>query len=313
MTIQFANLAEKVAADGMVSPEEILSLRRLGWGDGEIHRGEAEAIFRINNLIKDQSDEWVDFFVEAIGEFVLNGTEPRGMCDEHEARWLITQIDHDGRLESMAELETLVRIIEKAENVPDVLKFYALEQVEEAVLNGRGPTRKGGDLSDSHISDAECGILRRLIFAAGGFGPAAVSRQEAEMLFRIKDKTLTDQNSPLWEQLFLDGVANYIKGFQLTNAQLSHERAKELGSFISDNKASVGRFFGRMARDVPQARNHLGRVFGKKAEGNKYAEAQVAGNEITDQEQQWLNGMVEADGELDDLERKLLRRLAEED
>ena len=313
MSIQFSNLADQVAADGVVSPEEILSLRRLGWGDGEIHRGEAEAIFKINNLIKDQTDEWVDFFVEAISEFVLNGTEPRGMCDESEARWLIAQIDHDGRLESMAELEAMVRIIEKAENVPDVLKHYALRQVEEAVLNGTGPTRHGSDLADCHISAGECRIIRRLIFSAGGFGPAAVSREEAEMLFRIKDKTLSAANDALWKDLFVDGVANYIKGFQLTNAQMSHERVKELESFISDNKANVGRFFGRMARDIPQARNHFGNVFGKKSAGSNYAVAQAAGSEVTDQEQKWLKEMIEADGELDDLERALLKRIAEED
>ena len=313
MSIQFDRLAEQVAADGTISPEELLALRRLGWGDGVITREEAEAIFRINNTINGQDEDWVDFFVEAIGEFVLNGTEPRGMCDEGEARWLITQIDHDGRLESMAELEALVRIVEKAMNVPDVLKRYALNQVEQAVLTGTGPTRVGGELSDEHVSDAECRILRRLIFASGGFGAAAASREDAEMLFRIKDRTLADANDPLWRELFLDGVANYIKGFQLTKAQMSHERAKELESFISDNKANVGRFFGRMARDVPQARNHFGSVFGKKSAGNKYAEAQAAGSEVTDQEQKWLNEMIEADGELDDLERALLRRLAEED
>ena len=124
MSIQFADLARSVATDGQVSPEEMLALRRLGWGDGVITREEAEAIFVINRSLNETSGEWVDFFVEALGEFVLNGSEPRGMCDDEEAQWLIGALDADGRLETMAELELLVRVIEKARNVPDSLKHF---------------------------------------------------------------------------------------------------------------------------------------------------------------------------------------------
>ena len=312
MTHQFTDLARRVAEDGIVSPAELQSLRQLGWGDGVITREEAEAIFAINRALVHPSHEWVDFFVEAIGEFVLNGSEPKGMCDDDEARWLVQSLDHDGRLDSMAELELLVRIVEKARNVPDMLKHYALRQVETAVLTGTGPTRHGGDLSATHISAAECRILRRLVFASGGHGPAAVSRYDAEMLFRLKDETLSEENAPQWDELFVDGVANYLKGFHLQNAQLSHERVKELESFIADNNHSVGRFFGAVAREMPQVQNHFGKVFGKKPEGVNYTEAQAAGNIVEDHEQEWLEKMIDSDGQVDDLERALLSRIIDE-
>ena len=176
----------------------------------------------------------------------------------------------------MTELELMVRVIEKAQNVPDFFKDYVLRQVEQAVMTGTGPTRCGGELSAAHISSAECKILRRVIFASGGHGPAAVSRKDAELLFRLKDATLQDENAPAWDSLFVDGVANYLKGFQLQNAQLDHARVKELEAFVADNKARVGRFIGAMAREVPQARNHFGKVFGKNAEGRSYVEAAAA-------------------------------------
>lgn len=312
MSIQFSQLASKVAEDGVVSPAELADLRQLGWGDGKIFREEAEAIFAINNTLKTRNDEWVDFFVEAISEFVLNGTEPRGMCDDDEARWLIGALDHDGKLESMAELELLVRIVEKAQNVPDMLKHYALRQVEQAVLTGTGPTRCGGDLADCHITAAECRIVRRLVFASGGHGPAAVSRYDAEFLFRLKDETVYDENAPQWDDLFVDGVANYLKGFALTNAQLDHARVKELEAFVADNTPRVGRFMGAMAKELPQVQNHFGKVFGKKPEGVNYTEAAAAGNLVDDNEQAWLEKMIDADGEVDDLERALLARIIEE-
>lgn len=313
MTTQFIAIAESAAADGQITADELLSLRREGWGDGIITRAEAEALFALNSALEDRSAEWTDFFVEAIGEFVLNGTEPRLQCSLEEAEWLIGQIDRDGKVDSMAELETLVRILERAENTPDRLKNYVLEQVERAVLTGTGPTRCGGDLSATHISAAECRIVRRVIFASGGHGPAAVTRYDAEMLFRLKDATLAEENADAWDDLFVDGVANFLKGFVLPNAQVSHERKLELEAFVAENRASVGRFMGRVAREAPQVMNHFGKVFGKKRdEGTDYTALAVAGEEINMSESEWLNRMVNGDGEVDELESRLIARLAEE-
>ena len=312
MTTHFIDLAQRAAADGRVSSEEVLALRQQGWGDGVIHRDEAEALFALNNALDERSDEWCDFFVEAIGEFVLNGTEPRLQCSKEEAAWLIAQIDHDGVVESFAELEALVRIIERAENTPVELKNYVLRQIEQEVLRGEGPTRCGGMLSATHISSAECRILRRVIFASGGHGPAAVSRYDAETLFRLKDETLAEENAPEWDDLFLDGVSNYLKGFTLENAQLSHDRKLELEAFIADNQANVGRFFGQMAKSAPQVANSMGVVFGKKKAGPDYTELEASGEVVTDEEEKWLNAMIDADGEIDDLERRLIARIAAE-
>ena len=312
MTTQFTDLAQRVAADGQVTADEVLSLRREGWGDGIITREEAEALFAINNAAGVRDEEWCDFFVEAIGEFVLNGTPPRLQCDEAEAEWLIAQVDHDGIVDSYVELECLVRIIERAENVPTRLKDYVIAQVEREVLSGTGPTRDGGELSSQHITAAEVRILRRVIFASGGYGPAAVSRFDAEMLFRLKDATLAEDNAPEWDDLFLDGVSNYLKGFAFKNAQLDHGRAKELQAFVADNQANVGRFMGHVAREMPNVRNHFGKVFGKKESGPGYTEQAVDGEQVTDFEQEWLDAMIENDGEIDELERRLIARIIDE-
>ncbi|WP_209349025.1 hypothetical protein [Pontixanthobacter sp. CEM42] len=310
MSVQFGNLAAKVAADGIVSRDEILSLRQLGWGDGKIFREEAEAIFAINHQIHEPSTEWVDFFVEAISDMVRNGTEPRNYVDDAEAAWLVAALDQDGKLETMAELALLTDVLERAQNVPETLKHYTLKQIEEAVLTGSGPTRCGGELSDSHISSAECKLVRRIIFSSGGYGPAAVSRFEAEMLFRLKDATLDHDSADEWPKLFVDGVANYLQGFTAANAQLEHGRMKELEAFIADDSVNVGRFFGRMAKAAPQVHNHFGKAFGKKPANSGFVAREAAGNVVTENEKNWLDGMIEADGDVDALEQALLERLA---
>ncbi|OBV10817.1 hypothetical protein [Erythrobacter dokdonensis] len=310
MTTHFIELARAAAAEGRVTADELLALRREGWGDGIITRAEAEALFALNNALDERSEEWVDFFVEAIGEYVLNGAPPRLQCSDAEAEWLIGQIDHDGTVESMAELECMVRIIERAENTPDRLKNYVLGVVEREVLTGAGPTRCGGELSATHISAAECRIIRRVIFASGGHGPAAVTRFDAEMLFRLKDETLAEENAAEWDELFIDGVANFLKGFTLQNAQVSHERKLELEAFVADNTPNVARFMGKVAREVPQVGNHFGKVFGKREGGPDYAALAAKGEAVTDHENEWLEKMIAADGEVDELESRLLARIA---
>ncbi|MFL0355114.1 hypothetical protein ACI5KX_01440 [Erythrobacter sp. GH1-10] len=317
MTTHFTELAQRAAADGEISPQELLSLRRQGWGDGIITREEAEALFAVNNALTERDDEWCDFFVEAIGEFVLNGTQPRLQCSREEAEWLIAQVDHDGVVESVVELETLVRVIERAENVPEKLKNYVLEQIEREVLTGVGPTRCGGELSATHISAAECRILRRVIFASGGYGPAAVSRFDAELLFRIKDATLEDENADEWGDLFVDGVANFLRGFVLDNAQLSHERKLELVKFVeAESKghaaflASVLKQSKHVGRNVGWAISHLN---GQDGPQNDYFADAAAGHEVTEFEQSWLEEQMAKNGQIDELERRVVARIVDAD
>ncbi len=310
MSFHFADIARHAASDGAVSEAEILQLRQSGWADGRMSREEAEAVFAAQHALTDPTEAWSDFFVEAIRNFVLVGSEPRGYASEDEARWLIAQVKADGRVCSMTELELLVQIIEKATNVPLSLKDYVLGVIEHEVLTGTGPTRCGGELSDTHVSAAEARIIRRVIFGSAGHRPAGVSLVEAEMLYRVKNATLGAENVPEFKTLFVQGVGNFLMGHSSPNAQLSHERAKELETFIADNKADFGRFMGAMARSAP---NTFGVVFGNKAPLEPTREEQVAAAaEVTGVEREWLDAQIAANGEIDSYDRALLEFLAEE-
>ena len=164
MSVHFGELAKKVGANGTVSAEEILVLRREAWPDGRISQAEAEAIFALDRQLESKSSEWVDFFVEALGEYVVNQRAPAGYVDRENASWLMMQIDHDGSLCSMSEVELLVRVFERASNVPQALKDYAISQMELAVLEGDGSdarwraTRRG----QRHRSRGEAAAPRNL-------------------------------------------------------------------------------------------------------------------------------------------------------
>lgn len=306
MTMHFRDLADQAAATGRIGAEDIVELRRAGWADGKMDPDEAEALFHANDQLPDSSDEWCDFFVEAMSEFVVHTVEPRGYVDQLMAEELIERIDRDGRLGTRAELELLVRVMEKATSVPAVLKTYALHQIEAAVLGGDGPTRRG-TLDPAGINDTECTLLRRMIFAPGSDRPAAVSKAEAELLFRIKDATLYEKNAPAWEKLFVQGVANFLLGFGGAEP-LPAERAAELEAFMNSEGKGIGAFLARMMKaDVEE---EVGTAFGSLLDiapnpGGVEFEAEAAA-ELTEAEESWLLDHIDADEELDPLEKALL-------
>jgi hypothetical protein len=313
MTMNFPELAKQVAADGRITANEVLALRRAAWPDGAISAEEAEAIFEINGLTAGTNPEWNEFFIEALGEYVINGTQPKGYIAPETAYWLMARIDHDGRLDSVTELELLVRVLERALGAPDALKVYALGQIERAVLSGEGPTRDGGQLSACSITEAECKLLRRLIFASGGDRPAAVSQAEAEMLFRIKDATLGSANAADWQRLFVQGVANYLQGWTGTHG-ITRERAGELEAFMNDTSVSLGGFFGRMSRTGSK---ELGAATQDLLSGSAAPMRDIEGEAraaaaVTQPEQSWLDARIASDNHTDPLEQALIAFLSED-
>jgi hypothetical protein len=312
MSMHFRDLAAQAAAAGQITAEEILALRQAGWADGKMDPDEAETLFHANDHLAEPSAAWCDFFVEALSEFVVNTVAPEGYVDPDMGEELVARIDRDGRVGTMAELELLVRVSEKAISVPPALKAYALKQIEDAVVNGDGPTRHGS-LDPAGINQAECALLRRLIFAPGSERPAAVSKTEAEMLFRIKDLSLYENNAADWETLFVQGVANFLLGFG-GKEPLPIERAAELEAFMTAEGAGVGNFLARMMKtDVEDS---VGQAFGSLLDIAPHGSEIDAGVEealqLTEAEEFWLLDHIDADEELDPMEKALLAFIAEE-
>jgi hypothetical protein len=307
MSIEFGDLTTQIAGDGRITDAEILELRRLGWADGKMSPDEAESLFVANETADETSPEWCDFFVDALTSFVVHAVEPRGFVDAEMAEELVSRVDRDGRVGTMAELELLVHVIEVATNLPQALRDYALKQVEEAVILGEGPTRHGA-LTPHGVNATEVALLKRLIFGTGSERPAGVSKAEAEMLFRIKDATLHETNAPEWQDLFVKGVAQFLLGFGGHEA-LSEDRTVELERFMTREGHGIGGFLGRMATSVPDLAGFgsLLKIGGDEADyladWDETAEAAAA---LEPAEHDWLQDMLDADEDLDELEKALI-------
>jgi len=290
-----------------ISPEEVLKLRRYVWSDGSISPDEASQLFDLNDAAS-PSNDWADFFVEAICDYLIGRGQPRGYVTDADADWLMYHINRDGRIDSYAELELIVRLFERAETVPDSLKRFALTAIQQIVLTGEGPTRRGGSIEPGRVDDAEVMLLRRLIFAPAGDGPAKVSRSEAEMLFRLKDATLGADNSPEWQQLFIQGIANHLMAHQpyvpLSGTAQSRLESPRTQTPFRNVLEKLGRNPG-MIREILYRDDVVERLTDREA-------AVARDAEVTPEEAEWLRALLDADGARDPLEQALLDFLAED-
>src|SRR6185295_5442738 len=126
-----------------------------------------------------------DFFVEAITDYLVFQERPQGYLTAANAQWLIERISNDGNVDSKTELELLVNVLDKARWAPVSLVKFALEQVKQAVISGEGPLRRGRTLERGTITEGEVDLLRRILYAFGGDGHVAVTRDELDVLLDI--------------------------------------------------------------------------------------------------------------------------------
>lgn len=308
MSFSFSDFSSALKAGALLSPEDVRALRRAVWPDGAVARAEAEALFELHRLAREPGVEWGDFFIEAIADHVLNGTEPSAYVDEETAAWLTGEIGKGGRTIGPVELELVVRILEAALGAPAALKAWALAEVESCVLNGTGATRRDGDVRPGVVDEAEVGLMRRIVFAGGGDGALVVSRDEAEMLWRIKDATLGAANAPGWQTLFVQAVGNHLMAWS-SYRPLERAEAARLETFMNDRSSSVLGFLARMGRpDFDGAMQ----VFEPGETGERHQAAVDAARAVTPVEDAWLQGSVARDGRRDECEEALLRFLEEE-
>lgn len=228
-----------------ITAEDVTMLRREVFADGVVTRGEAEALFALDQTARDKCPQWSPFFIEAVTDYIVRQEKPEGYISQENADWLVRAISRDGTVDSRTELELLVHVLEEAKSSPGRLSAYALEQVANAVIDGKGPLMLGGDLVPGLIARAEVDLLRRILYAYGGDGNIAITKAEAEILFRINDRTAAASNDPSWNDLFVKAIANYVMcsaGYEppTREAALRHE------TFLEHADPEIGGFFSRM-------------------------------------------------------------------
>lgn len=200
---------EDIIKRGAIGAGDVQGLRFAYYDDGLIDDSEAAKLLALNRACAIQDPAWQQFFIESISDYIVDQARPEGYVTTANAAWLASEIAPDGQIRLRSELELLVNVLDRARWVPQSLIVIALEQIRRAVATGIGPTREatGGQ---GCISDAEIEMLRRIVYAYGGDGNIAITRAEADVLFRINDSLSADGHSPQWTDFFVKAIVNLV-------------------------------------------------------------------------------------------------------
>ncbi len=305
-----------IAARNKITADDTLFLRREVYSDGLSSRHEAENLFALDSACTYRAPEWTEFLVETVCDYIVHQEKPSGYISSDNATWLMAMISRDGKIDGESELELLVRVLENAREVPEPLGIFALKQVERAVVSGTGPLTKGRTLKIGEITRDETDFVRRAIFAMGGPGNIAITRQEAEMLFEINDKSVDALTDPTWNELFIKSIANHLMAMSGYNVG-SREDALRHDAFLDSASAGVGGFMARLFS------GSFGESFKSWTKGasieDRFAEANAErerlareSEEVTQSEATWIAGRIGRDGRLHENERALVEFLRKE-
>lgn len=299
-----------------ITAEDVRRLRGTVFADGLVARGEAEALFAIDRSVAEKDDEWNAFLVEAVADYLVHQERPAGYVSDENADWLIAALEDHGPANLGTKVELLVGVLERARSAPARLPAHALAIVAKAVVEGDARLHCGGTLTPGVISKAEVRLMRRILYAFGGKGGIGISREEAEVLFDLNDRTAEAANDPEWTELFVKAIANFVmcaSGY----TPPSREVALRHETFFDKAEVDVAGFFRRMAsggvRGILDAyRKDTSVERGFASLNAARAAAATEAEAIDADEAAWLVDRITRDRAIHDNERELLAFIGRE-
>lgn len=297
-------LIRSVGADGHVSADDVIFLRKNVFADGVVSRAELAALFALAEKAPQGDKEWVDYFAEAAADFFLREEEPAGYLTEEEFEHLEAFITRDGKKASSIELGLLVALMEKAASTPPAMAEFTADQFRRLIRDrSKGAPRIGR-------TDAD--LLRRYLYAAAGDGSIAITKDEAELLFDLHEMTYAAENDPAWADLFIKAIAAHLMA-HVGYAPLPREEALRLHAWVTDQTVDPAGFFGRM---VSGGLAGIREAYGRKPtiSARKNADDAIAAaiaERVSAQEADWLADRIGKNGKFDELERALLHYMRE--
>lgn len=305
-----------ILAAGSISRDDVARLRAEVFCDGIVSRTEAERMFDLNDRCTHNDPAWIPFFVEGLTDHLVWRTEPRGHVSPDDARFLIERIGKDGRIDSRAEFELLVTVIDRAESCPQELVALALGAVRDVVVQGSGllfgPRRRRAGVVDT----ADVEALRTILYAQAGDGSLRISLEEADLLFDVNDATRGADNAPAWQGLFVQAIASHLTNPLGAPRLPTRAEALDRQRWLDARPAGAGGILAGMASKI--VRGRFGEAwaafdpFGTReqqvaaAEAAAEAATQADRASIDEDEAVWLSTRIPDTRAIDDNERALL-------
>ena len=317
--LRIEQLDQSLHATGTIEGQHALQLRRLIYATGTVTRKCAEILFKLDAVCSKKDPAFVDLYVEALTDYFVWQTEPKGYVTPELGRFLIDNVTADGHVDSKTELALVLNIVHWARQCPPEVVSLVLDAVRESVLLSR-ETPLGANRPHVGIGAGDVAILRKALHAPAGDGSLLITRREAELLFTLNEATAAGSNDPEWTDFFTRAIANHLMNPMDTPVVPEHEEAIRRERWLGE-RGSIGRLLTgvgtALARgDIPVRKvleevDPMGMIAARReadAEA-RTTKQRLAREQIDAGEAAWVAERILRDGTIDENERALLSRV----
>ncbi|MEM1378957.1 MAG: hypothetical protein AAGG69_16375 [Pseudomonadota bacterium] len=293
----------RVAKLGELSESEAHRIVNEIYADGIVSRGEAEALFRLSDVLSETDPAWISRFQEAVKDFLLTREPPEGWITDEEADWLISQVQTDGATPTLDEIDLILELLRKADGAPESLGDFVLEAISDRII------------ADGVANLKMVERMRYALYAGAGNGGIWVTQKEADILFKTNDAIAESRNAETWNDLFARAIGNHLMA-RAHPAPQTVEDALSRETWLSDSSSSAGGFLSRMGSSFGSGNWFQSITYSSKraAEARRRA-AEAADREaekITDFESTWVLDRIANDKTVSPAEMALLEFLRKE-
>lgn len=189
------------AGQPKIEPQDILVLRKNVFPEGLVDAQDALTLLEIHRSPAEKCLEWHSWFVETMTAFIVHHSWPKGSLDEINGQWLMATIAPEGVIESAAELDLLIHVIEVSRAVPDFLSAFAIDQLRIALATGRGAYAARREGKRQGISEQDVEYVVRILKGACNNGQILLTSRENRVLGSISRIVEGRFNHPCWRNM----------------------------------------------------------------------------------------------------------------
>lgn len=192
-----------IAGQNKIDAQDVLTLRKHVFPQGLASAEDAITLQTLHHSPGSKCPEWATYYVEAMTAFIVDLCWPQGSLDDLNARWIEALIAPEGVVETEAELDFLIHVIDIARSVPDRLSTLAIDQVRAALEMGRGAYASRREVRRQGISEQDVAHVVRILKGACNHGLMTVTKRENKVLVAIDMIVSAELNHPSWRDLML--------------------------------------------------------------------------------------------------------------
>jgi len=317
--LRIEHLDQQLQARGHIEGQHALQLRRMIYANGTVTRKDAEILFKLDAACSKKDPAFAELFVEALTDYFVWQTEPKGYVTPDLARFLIDNVTADGHVENKTELALVLNVVHWARQCPEEVVTLVLEAVRQSVLLSR-ETAFGANRPHASIGAGDVAILRKALHAPAGDGSLLITRREAELLFTLNEATATGTNDPEWTDFFTRAIANHLMNPMDAPVVPAHDEAARRERWLTE-RGTIGQLLSGVSSALARGDVPVRSVFEefdpfgfkadkKEAQAEDRATKQRLSREAIDPiEAAWLAERILRYGAIDENERALLTLL----